>query len=108
MLRDLGRRAGPVTLPGICVVREGEEEACDPSSVHMLAHGRLGPPYLARVGDGHEDLVSIPQHAHALDRQQLRVSWPYAHPDQPAAHTPASTALRAARTSLRGNSGAAA
>src|SRR5215217_9420047 len=36
--RDFACGVGPVTLPGFCVVREGEEEACDPPFVQVLAH----------------------------------------------------------------------
>src|SRR5215211_6249286 len=109
VLRDLLRRVGPVTFPGLRVVREGEEEASDASFVQILAHRRLGAPELAGVGHGHEDLVGLPQHAQALDGQQLRVSRPYPHPNQPTTHTPTSVDLRdASRTILRGNSGTAA
>src|SRR5829696_4866770 len=109
VLRDSLRRVRPVTFPGLLVVREGEEEASDASFVQILAHRRLGAPELAGVGHGHEDLVGLPQHAQALDGQQLRVSRPYPYPDQPPTHTPTSVDLRdASHTILRGNSGTAA
>src|SRR5215208_7056580 len=109
VLRDSLRRVRPVTLPGLHVVREGEEEAFDPPFVQILAHRGLGPPDLAGVGHGYEDLVRLPQHAQSLDSQQLRVARPYPHPDEAPAHTPTSVALSdASRTSLRGNSGVAA
>src|SRR5215203_5759025 len=62
VLRDSLCRVRPVTLPDLHVVREGEEEAFDPPFVQILAHRGLGPPDLAGVGHGHEDLVGLPQH----------------------------------------------
>src|SRR5918911_71786 len=104
LLRDSLRRVRPVTLSGLHVVREGEEETFDPPFVQILAHRGFGPPDLAGVGHGHEDLVGLPQHAQSLDGQQLRVARPYPHPDEAPAHTLTPVALSdASRTSLRGN-----
>src|SRR5215207_287389 len=96
VLRDSPRRVRPVTLPGLHVVREGEREAFDALFAHILAHRGLGPPDLACIGHGHEDLIGLPQHTQTLDRQQLRVSRANPHPDEPPAHTLTSAAPRAA------------
>src|ERR671915_468313 len=109
VLGDSVRRVGPVTFPGLRVVRECEEEASDAPFVQILAHRGLGPPYLACVSHGHEDLVRLPQHAQTFDGQQFGVAGPYPHPDEPPAHTPTSVALSDAPSpSLRGNLGTAA
>src|ERR671920_411243 len=71
VLGDSVRRVGPVTFPGIRVVRECEEEASDAPFVQILARRGLGPPYLACVSHGHEDLVRLPQHAQTFDGQQF-------------------------------------
>src|SRR5918999_1253761 len=63
VLGDSLRSVGPVTFPGLRVVREGKEKASDASFVQILAHRGLGPPFVASVGHGHEDLVGFPQHA---------------------------------------------
>src|ERR687897_678208 len=109
VLGDSVRRVGPVTFPGLRVVRECEGEASYAPFVQILAHRGLGPPYLACVSHGHEDLVRLPQQAQTFDGQQFGVAGPYPHPDEPPAHTPTSVALSdASSTSLRGNSGTAA
>src|SRR5918995_1542348 len=106
---DSVRRVGPVTFPGLRVVRECEGEASDAPFVQILTHRGLGPPYLSCVSHGHEDLVRLPQHAQTFDGQQFGVAGPYPHPDEPPAHTPTSVAPGdASSTSLRGNSGTAA